>query len=156
ARAALATAVGFPWPKGADASAVIARRGFSGAQIAADWPAAVWAALDEGLAQVRGRAQRALRRRWPEAQAVGANQPVVRAILAEADRTRASVIVMGSRGHGALGRLVLGSVSRGVVRQARVPVLVVKGRARRVRRLVIGLDGSPNARDAVRFVAGLP
>jgi nucleotide-binding universal stress UspA family protein len=156
ARAALATAVAFPWPSGADARAVIARRGFSGAQVPADWPAAVWAALDASLTRIRAGARRGLRRRWPEAEAIVVDQPVVAAILAEADRVDASVIVVGSRGYTALGRLLLGSVSRGVVRQARVPVLVAKGRPRPVRRLVIGLDGSPNARKAVRFVAGLP
>jgi nucleotide-binding universal stress UspA family protein len=156
ARAAQATAVAFPWPQGSRARAVIARRGFTGAQVAADWPAAVWAALDQSLARIRDGARRGLRRRWPDAEAVVVEQPAVAAILAEAGRAAADVIVVGSRGHGALGRLILGSVSRGVVRQAGIPVLVGKGRPRPVRRLVIGLDGSPNARKAVRFVAGLP
>jgi nucleotide-binding universal stress UspA family protein len=156
ARAALAVAVAFPWPPEADARAVIARRAFSGAQVAADWPVAAWAALDAGLSRIRAGARRVLRRRWPEAEAVVVDQPAVTAILAEADRIRASVIVVGSRGYTALGRLLLGSVSRGIVRQARVPVLVAKGRPRPVRRLVIGLEGSPNARRALGFLAGLP
>jgi nucleotide-binding universal stress UspA family protein len=48
-----------------------------------------------------------------------------------------------------------GSVSRGVVRGARCPVLVVKGRAREVRRFVVGIDGSASARAAARFMATL-
>src|SRR4029453_2765951 len=43
-------------------------------------------------------------------------------------------------------------VSRGVVRGASCPVLVVKGRRRRVRRLGIGTDGSRNASRALGFV----
>jgi nucleotide-binding universal stress UspA family protein len=156
ARAAQAMAVAFPWPQGARARAVIARRGFTGTQVAADWPVAVGAALDRSLARIRDGARRGLRRRWPDAEAFVVDQPAVAAILAEARRATADVIVVGSRGHGALGRFVLGSVSRGLVRQSSIPVLVVKGRPRPVRRLVIGLDGSANARSAVRFVAGLP
>lgn len=38
------------------------------------------------------------------------------------------VIVLGSHGHGGLGRLFLGSVSEHVVRHASCPVLVVRGR----------------------------
>ena len=156
ARAALATAVAFPWPRGAGASAVIARRGFAEARVPAAWPPRVRAALDRALARVRDGARRGLRRRWLDAEALVVDRPAAAGILAEADRARADVIVVGSRGHNAIGRLVLGSVSRDVVRQARVPVLVAKGRPRPVRRLVVALDGSPNARRAARLVARLP
>jgi nucleotide-binding universal stress UspA family protein len=156
ARAALAAAVGFPWPKRTRAHAVVARRGFASTQVAAEWPVTVWDALDASLARVREDARRRLARRFPNADAVVVDQPPVTAILAEARRVGATVVVVGSRGHGAVGRLVLGSVSRGVVRSARCPVLVVKGRPRRTRRLVIGLDGSPNSRRAAALVGRLP
>jgi nucleotide-binding universal stress UspA family protein len=155
ARAALALVAAFPWPERARAHAVVARRGFAGVQVAAEWPVSVWDALDTGLARVRDAARRRLARRFPDAEALVVDQPPVPAILAEARRVDAKVVVVGSRGHGALGRLVMGSVSRGIVRSAPCPVLVVKGRARRVRRLVIGLDGSPNSRRAVAFVERL-
>jgi nucleotide-binding universal stress UspA family protein len=47
-------------------------------------------------------------------------------VLDLARRVRADHIVIGSRGLGSVGGLLLGSVSRKVVRQASVPVTVVK------------------------------
>ena len=46
-------------------------------------------------------------------------------MLDVADRTDADVIVVGSRGLGAVKRAILGSVSTRVVGEARRPVLVV-------------------------------
>ena len=47
------------------------------------------------------------------------------AIAARAAADKADLIVMGTHGHGALGRLVLGSVSSGVLARSNVPVLLV-------------------------------
>ena len=47
-------------------------------------------------------------------------------IVAVADEVEADLIVVGSRGLGAVGRLILGTVSYGVLRQSRRPVLVVR------------------------------
>ncbi|MDQ2694591.1 MAG: universal stress protein [Pseudomonadota bacterium] len=46
-------------------------------------------------------------------------------ILDEARRSGADLIVMGSRGHTALGEMLLGSVTHKVVMKARLPVLLV-------------------------------
>ena len=51
-------------------------------------------------------------------------------IVAFADEHACDLIVMGSRGLGAL-RGILGSVSSHVLREAAVPVLIVKQRAER-------------------------
>lgn len=51
--------------------------------------------------------------------------PTVEKILEEARRLDASLIVVGSHGHGALRNLILGSVSKGVVRDAPCPTIVV-------------------------------
>ena len=62
--------------------------------------------------------------------------------------------MVGWRGHGAVRRLLMGSVSRGVVRGSKRAVLVVR-RSRRVRTIVVGFDGSPAAKRALAFVARL-
>jgi len=54
--------------------------------------------------------------------------PTVATILEQAERLGAHAIVVGSHGRSAIFDLVVGSVSAGVIRKARVPVLVVPAR----------------------------
>lgn len=79
--------------------------------------------------------------------------PEVDEILDLAGEIEADLIVLGSRGHGPVARLVMGSVSEGVVHHADRPVLVVRGGegAWPPSRIVVGDDGSDTARDAARF-----
>jgi nucleotide-binding universal stress UspA family protein len=57
---------------------------------------------------------------------VAASGDAVDEIVRVAREEAADLIVMGSRGHGALGRVLLGSASRGVIGQAPCNVLVVR------------------------------
>lgn len=51
--------------------------------------------------------------------------PTVEKILEEATKLEAGLVVVGSHGHGALHRVLLGSVSEGLVRHAELPLLIV-------------------------------
>jgi nucleotide-binding universal stress UspA family protein len=149
ARAAITTAMRFPWPAHTQVRVVAARR-----TRAEQRRSILLAALDRGAAAAAEDARRTLSRRWPEVEAVVLDKTPVDGILTEAERFAADVILLGWRGHGAIRRLLMGSVSRGVVRGARCAVFVVR-RAVRVRRIVVGLDGSATAKRALAFVAGL-
>ena len=52
----------------------------------------------------------------------------VESLLKEAAKLKADLIVVGSHGHGALRRVLLGSVSEGLIRKAPCPILVVPAR----------------------------
>ena len=60
--------------------------------------------------------------------------PVSEAILADARRAGADVIVMGTHGRRGLNRLLLGSDAERVLRDANVPVLLVRAKERAKRR----------------------
>jgi nucleotide-binding universal stress UspA family protein len=150
ARAAVATVLAVPWPAGTHVRAVIAR------QLRAPYSRSILlSALDRSAEEDAARARRTLARRWPSAEAVVVERTAVEGILHEAERSRADLVAVGWRGHGTARRLLMGSVSRGVVRVVKCAVLVVRQRPRRVRRIVIGFDASPNAQRAVQLVAKL-
>jgi nucleotide-binding universal stress UspA family protein len=112
------------------------------------------AALDRGAEKATESARRTLSRRWPDVEVEIADKTPVEGILGAAKRFRADVIVVGWRGHGAVRRLLMGSVSRGVVRGSTCAVLVVR-RSQQVHKLVVGVDGSSTAKRAVAFVGRL-
>jgi nucleotide-binding universal stress UspA family protein len=75
-------------------------------------------------------------------------------LVEEAGRFAADLIVAGSRGHGSIASLVLGSVSAELVDQAPCPVLVA--RRPEARRVLFATDGSPSADHAEELIAGWP
>jgi len=151
AKAAVATVLGFPWPARTRVQGVTAK------QLTPNYQqSAVQAALGRTAQAIAASTRRTLSRRWPEAEVSIVNTTPVEAVLKEAKRFDADVIVLGWRGHGAVRRFLTGSVSRGVVRGAKCAVLVVRRRQREVRRIVIGVAGSANAERAVDLLSRLP
>jgi nucleotide-binding universal stress UspA family protein len=83
------------------------------------------------------------------------------AILDFLEESDADVVVMGTHGRGAVGRAILGSVAREVVRLSQCPVLTVRGRGEddvihRIERVVVPVDFSDHsalALDYARFLA---
>ncbi|MBM4442136.1 MAG: universal stress protein [Candidatus Rokubacteria bacterium] len=148
ARAAVLTARHLPWPDGTQVRGIVAVDGF-------DATPRLRRALSGTYDAIAAQARRSLAARWPDVEVVTQTGAAANTILREARRYGADVIVIGWRGHGALRRLLMGSVSREVVEGARRAVLVVQRPMRRARRLVVGVDGSPNARRAVDLAGRL-
>src|SRR5687768_17480138 len=78
------------------------------------------------------------------------------ALLQAADEWKADLIVLGARGLSGVERALLGSVSLSVAREARCAVMIVKGEAKTLQQVVVGLDGSEYSRHAFSFIASLP
>lgn len=76
------------------------------------------------------------------------------AVVDAAKNMQADLIVMGSRGHGTIESMVLGSVSAEVVDHATVPVLVARGPT--IRRIVLAWDGSSCASAAADLIRTWP
>lgn len=73
-------------------------------------------------------------------------------IFSKAKEWNADLIVVGSHGRTALGRFFLGSISQWLLNEARCSVRVARGKIDEPDfpvRLIVGLDGSPNADAAV-------
>jgi nucleotide-binding universal stress UspA family protein len=78
------------------------------------------------------------------------------AILNKADEWKPDLIVVGSHGRSALGRLIIGSVSQKIVTEARCSVRVARGRgidSGAPARILFGFDGSLDAHAAIRTIA---
>ncbi len=77
-------------------------------------------------------------------------------VVFRADQWKPDLVVVGSHGRTALGRLVLGSVSQRVLTEARCSVRIARGRVEEPDtpvRIIVGVDGSPGSEEAVRAVA---
>ena len=94
-----------------------------------------------------------------------AEGPAAQAIMKTADREDAELLVIGSRGRGALRSVVLGSVSRELAARARCPVVVVPSGERWAKTpvgvdaanasVVCGVDGSDQALAAAALAGRL-
>jgi len=77
------------------------------------------------------------------------------AIAAAAERAHADLIVMGSRGLTGLKHVLLGSVAERTVRAAHCPVLTVKTADVRLRTILVPMDFSPAAQQALELAKSL-
>lgn len=76
---------------------------------------------------------------------------VAQTILKRAPK-RDGLLVAGSKGLDALDRFLLGSVSTKLIQYATCPVLVVRGKAVPLRRIILGVDRSEASAKALEFV----
>jgi nucleotide-binding universal stress UspA family protein len=142
-------AAGIPWPE--DSLIRVAEAIDPGAAlIGMTWPAPGVVDLDRLETDLRSGAERnvsAARARLERAglrtEAVVLTGRPATAIVDQARAMGADLIVVGSRGHGTIESMLLGSVSAEVVDHAPVPVLVARGK--RIDRVVLAWDGSPCA-----------
>jgi nucleotide-binding universal stress UspA family protein len=101
-------------------------------------------------------ARERLAKRWPVVTGQVLEGDAREVVVEAARKGPSDLIVLGARGLSAVASFLLGSVSLGVSRHAPCPVLVCRGAARPVRRVTIAVDGSDDARAAVKYFAALP
>jgi nucleotide-binding universal stress UspA family protein len=73
---------------------------------------------------------------------------IVETLLWAAEYLVADMIVVGAQGHSSLARFFLGSVAERLARHSPLPVLLARSGGLPLRKIVIGLDGSLDARHA--------
>jgi len=115
------------------------------------------------LAEARGSAARARRRLrshfpgWHVRTRVLEGSPS-RELLRQVERWQPDLVVVGSQGRSALGRFLLGSVSKKLATESPSSVRVARRTVEKgpdaPPRIMIGVDGSPGAARAVRSVGG--
>ena len=78
-------------------------------------------------------------------------------LLGVAERFKADLLVVGTRGLGRVQRFLLGSTAERLVRAAPMPVLVAKGTAKAtpIRRIYVGVDFSAGSKRALETAVGL-
>jgi nucleotide-binding universal stress UspA family protein len=149
-----------PWPSGSSVHSVeVVETG--AALFGGPWPALAIAQAqsieDELVSTARDRVAQT-RERFAAAglessSAVLRGRPAL-AIVEAAAQMSADLIVVGSRGHGVIESMVLGSVSSEVVDHASIPVLVT--RARTMDKVILAWDGSECARSAADLMRRWP
>ena len=78
------------------------------------------------------------------------------AILSAAEKEKAGLIVLGSRGLGPVKELLLGSVSHRVTTHAPCPTLVVNRPMRSLRRILMAVQGPEDAAVLTKFLSSKP
>lgn len=151
---------GLAWPDGSEIRVVEAIE--SGTAIfGGPWPAIAVVQAEELEAELQRTAGDDVNRARDRLQGPGREVTVevlrgrpATAIVEAAKTFRADLIVVGSRGHGTIETMLLGSVSAEIVDHATVPVLVARGPS--ADRVVLAWDGSTGARAAADLLRSWP
>lgn len=160
ADAAVELVDGLSWPPGT-AFRVVEAIDLGPGLVGGAWPSLALAQADElesALHDAAGQdvsdAQHRLDR--PDREVTGAvlHGRAASAIVGEARTWRADLIVVGSRGHGTISSMLLGSVSSEVLDHAPAPVLVARRRS--LARVVLAWDGSTCAEAAAETLRTWP
>ncbi|MDR2299677.1 MAG: universal stress protein [Comamonas sp.] len=81
---------------------------------------------DEESTKILQPVQEFLKGRGVQVQSISKVGPIADTIIKEAQDGKFDLIAMGTHGHGALGRLVMGSVSSQVLAGCTIPVLLIR------------------------------
>jgi nucleotide-binding universal stress UspA family protein len=126
-------------------------------------PASYWPSLESALrAQLHTEAGR-VRRTGAQVEEIMAGGAPEDGVASRAERADARCIVLGSNGHGTVGRMILGSVSESIAESAWVPTLVLRESARiedwarggKPLRVFVGADFTANSDTAMTWAASL-
>jgi len=145
-----------PWPAGTTVTLLtvysVPVTWFTPGLASADWLVVAEDTLrEQAQAELAVSAAALQRPGWTVEQRVIAGR-AADAIMAVADAGHADLIVLGSRGHGRIRSMLLGSVSAEVADHARQSVLVARGD--RVSRVLVATDGSECATAVPDAIAG--
>ncbi len=114
-------------------------------ELTSEWHAARMRELESDLSD------RLLASKAPATSRELVHEPPTQALV---ERSRkASVVVVGARGHSLIGGVLLGSVSQHLAPHAACPVVVVRQPYDPQPRVVVGVDGSVGSRGALEFAA---
>jgi nucleotide-binding universal stress UspA family protein len=149
-----------PWPP--DSAIVVAEVVETGAGIyGGPWPALAMVDMDRIEADIRAAAEKnvleareKLIRPGVKVDGLVLRGRPASAIVDQARRMQADLVIVGSRGHGTIESMLLGSVSAEVVDHAPAPVLVARGSG--IARIVLGWDGSSCAARAADLLRTWP
>jgi nucleotide-binding universal stress UspA family protein len=153
---AVEAAASLAWPSGSDVE-IVSVLPADGDLFGGPWPAAAYVQATEVRERLSSEMERQLeiaastiRRDDLTARTRLFEGRAASEIVRVAQHGGMDIVILGARGHGALERMLLGSVSAEVVDRAPCPVLV----ARRgpMSRVLLGADGSPDAEHAIDFM----
>lgn len=135
--------------------ALVSRRVTSGIILAQTHASQALKEANEFASQAKARVQTHFPEWKVQAEAIEGNAACE--LIATADEWRPDLVVVGSQGRSSVGRLLLGSVSKKLVTDLKTSVRVVRGapdprRDRVAPKVIVGVDGSTGAEQAVRAV----